>query len=170
MFRSNVRSLLLATALLFAASAAMADATREPTLQDIVSQQTSLRSQVVGGKGAFRDMERRDRDELARRQQRVIDQLNGVASLDELRAEQRAEVFNELEWIRAAIAKAEDDRMVCEYSKSVGSHMPTTKCMTARQQRAYRERSQEQVRRGVECNSSASACVGDVANGGRGGQ
>ena len=159
--RPGLRSLALVSALLFASSAAMADATREPTLQDIVSQQRTLRTQVVGGKGAFKDMERRDRDELAKRQQRVIDMLAGVNSLDELRAEQRTDVFNELEWIKAVIVKAEDDRMVCEYSNSVGSHRPTSKCMTARQQREYRERSQDQVRRGATCNSSSGTCTGD---------
>lgn len=114
---------------------------------------------MVGGKGAFRDMERRDRDELAKRQQFVIEKLSGVATIDELRIEDRTDVFNELEWIKATIAKAEDDRMVCEYSQGIGSHRRDSKCMTARQQREYRDRSREQVRRAAMCNVSAAKCT-----------
>lgn len=151
MFRIGFRSLLLAAGLSIVASNAMADATREPTLQDIVSEQTSLRAKVVSGKGAFKDMDRSERDELAKHQQRVIDTLAGVSSLEELRGDQRADVFNELEWIKAAITKAEDDRMVCEYTSSVGSNRRESKCMSTRRQRELREQSKNTLQQAQTC-------------------
>lgn len=162
---SRVPAVLRHTALLCClapmGAAFAADSTPQPTLQQIVAQQTALRSQVVGGKGAFRHMDRRSRDALADRQQRVLDTLGSVHSIDELGAEQKTDVFNDLEWIKATITQSESDRKICEYTQTVGSHRRESVCTTAREERQHREDAKASIRAGQLCNSSTFECKGD---------
>jgi hypothetical protein len=127
------------------------------TIRDIVTQQTQLRAQVAAAKGAFKDMEKRDRVALMERQDRVIAMLGGNQSFEEIPPDQRTEVFNDLEWIKAAVTKAEDERMVCEYTRAVGSNRMTSVCMTAKQQSENRDGAQESLRRTYKCDT----CRGD---------
>lgn len=154
----SLKSLVAGAALLLACAVAFASADpQQLTIRDIVTQQTQLRAQVVAGKGAFKDMEKRDRAALIERQDRVLAMLGGAQTLDEMPPDQRTEVFNDLEWIKAAISKAEDERMVCEYTRSVGSNRMTSICMTAKQQRENRNGAQESLRRAYKCDT----CKGD---------
>jgi hypothetical protein len=131
------------------------------TIRDIVTQQTQLRAQVAAAKGAFKDMEKRDRVALMERQDRVIAMLGGSETLDDMAPDQRTVVFNDLEWIKAAVTKAEDDRMVCEYTRAVGSNRMRSVCMTAKQQREHREGAADSLKRPVMCNQSREVCIGE---------
>lgn len=140
---------------------------QELTIREIVTQQTQLRQQVVAGKGAFKDMSTAERKVLVERQDRVLQQLDSTQTFEQLAPHQRTEIFNDLEWIKAAVTKAEDDRKVCEYTRSVGSNRVKSVCMTAKEQREHREAAQNTLNRGQMCTESSSACLGDV-KGGRG--
>jgi hypothetical protein len=144
------------------ASSFVALASADPqqiTIRDIVTQQTQLRAQAAAGKGAFKEMERRDRDALIERQDRVLRMLGGLQTLEDMAPDQRTEVFNDLEWIRAAITRAEDDRMVCEYTRIAGSNRMKSVCMTARQQREHRDNARNSLNRPIMCNLSREACI-----------
>jgi hypothetical protein len=121
------------------------------TIRDIVTQQTQLRQQVVAGKGAFKDMGKAERTALAERQDRVLQMLGGSQTLEEMPPDQRTVVFNDLEWIKAAVSKAEDERMVCEYTRTVGSNRMTSVCMTAGKRREITEMTQSQFKQGKGC-------------------
>ena len=123
------------------------------TIRDIVTQQTQLRAQVVAGKGAFKDMGKAERQQLVERQDRILQTLGGVQTFEELPPDQRTVVFNDLEWVKAAVSQAEDDRMVCEYTRVVGSNRLQSVCMTAKAQREYRQNTQEQLRRTFKCDT-----------------
>jgi hypothetical protein len=127
------------------------------TIRDIVTQQTQLRAQVTAGKGAFKDLSKSERLALVERQDRVLQMLGGAQTLEDMPPDQRTVVFNDLEWIKAAITKAEDERMVCEYTRVVGSNRMTSVCMTAKAQREYRDGSQQSLRTKFKCDS----CKGD---------
>jgi hypothetical protein len=152
----SLKSLVAGAALLLACAVAFASADpQQLTIRDIVTQQTQLRAQVAAGKGAFKDMEKRDRAALIERQDRVLATLGGAQTLDEMPPDQRTEIFNDLEWIKAAITKAEDERMVCEYTRAVGSNRMTSVCMTAKQQRENRDGAKDSLRRVYKCDNCA---------------
>ena len=150
---SSLKLIALSAALVMTSMVVMASADpQQLTIRDIVTQQTQLRAQVSAGKGAFKDLNKSERQALVERQDRVLQMLGGAQTLDEMPPDKRTVVFNDLEWIKAA-----DERMVCEYTRSVGSNRLTSVCMTAKAQREYRENTQNQLRRGGKCDS----CAGD---------
>jgi DNA gyrase/topoisomerase IV subunit A len=155
--RSFSPVLILVSLLAWGALALASADPQQLTIRDILTQQTQLRAQVVAGKGAFKDMSKAERAALVERQDRVLQMLGGLQTLEDMAPDQRTVVFNDLEWIKAAVTKAEDDRMVCEYTRTVGSNRMQSVCMTAKQQRENRDGSQDSLRRTFKCDS----CRGD---------
>jgi hypothetical protein len=155
--RSFSPVLILVSLLAWGALALASADPQQLTIRDILTQQTQLRAQVVAGKGAFKDMSKAERAALVERQDRVLQMLGGQQTLEDMAPDQRTVVFNDLEWIKAAVTKAEDDRMVCEYTRTVGSNRMQSVCMTAKQQRENRDGSQDSLRRTFKCDS----CRGD---------
>jgi hypothetical protein len=147
---------VIALAIVSPASIA-SDDPKQVSVRDIVTQQTRLREQAVAGKGAFKDMKRPDRAALIERQDRVIATLGATESLDEMSPQARTDVFNDLEWIKAMVTKAEEERIICEYTRAVGSNRAVSVCMTAREHREYREGAQMSLRRAYKCDN----CGGD---------
>jgi hypothetical protein len=153
-----MKTFLLSALLLSASALALAAADPQQLLvRDILTQQTQLRSEVVAGKGAFKDMSKADRQVLTQRQDQVLQILGGLQDFDELAPDQRVVVFNDLEWIKAAVTKAEDERMICEYTRSVGSNRMKSVCVTAKEQRELREGSQQSLRSTYKCDG----CIGN---------
>lgn len=149
----SLKLIALSAALVMTSMVVMAAADpQQLTIRDIVTQQTQLRSQVTAGKGAFKDMSKAERKALAERQDRVLQMLGGNQTLDEMPPDQRTLVFNDLEWIKAAVTKAEDERLICEYTRTVGSNRMTSVCMTAKEQREYRDGSQKSLRTQFKCD------------------
>lgn len=150
---SSLKLIVLSAALVMTSMVVMAAANpQQLTIRDIVTQQTQLRAQVTAGKGAFKDLSKTERQALIERQDRVLEMLGGAQTLEEMPPDQRTVVFNELEWIKAAVTKAENERMVCEYTRVVGSNRPTSVCMTAKAQRVYREGAQQSLRIQKKCD------------------
>jgi hypothetical protein len=139
-------------------SAAEAAAASPPTLQQIVTQQTQLRGQISAKRGAFKDMSEGDRERLLKQQQRLLDLLEGRQSIEELRTEERVEVFNHLQSVSAAVTKAEDERKICERSRLVGTNRFTVVCMTAKQKREHQEGAQRSLRTVMKCEEG---CIGN---------
>ncbi len=150
-------TLILVPLLAFSMLALASADPQQLTIRDILTQQTQLRAQVVAGKGAFKDMSKAERAALVERQDRVLQMLGGLQTLDEMAPDQRTIVFNDLEWIKAAVTKAEDDRMICEYTRIAGSNRMQSVCMTAKQRREHREGSEDSLRRTFKCDT----CRGD---------
>lgn len=127
----------------------------QPTLQQIVEQQTQLRAQVAAKRGAFKDMHDGDRERLLKQQDSLLQMLDGHRDFDELRVEQRVEVFNHLQSVSAAVTQAEDDRQVCERTRLAGSHRFTTVCMSGREYREHKENARKSVRTIGKCQGDA---------------
>lgn len=133
-------------------TAAQADAPpAQPTLQQIVAQQTQLRGQVAAKRGAFKDMSEGDRERLLKQQNRLLSLLEGRNSIDELRPEERVDVFNVLQEVNAAVTKAEDERKICERTRLTGSHRFQVVCMTAKEYREHKDNAQKSLRTPVKC-------------------
>lgn len=139
------------SALQMAGTADAADARAQPTLNDIAEQQTDLRRLVLNGEGVFAGMDSNRRASLAARQLRVIRMLDGIHSLAELPPGQRVQLFNDLEWIKATILRAENDRKFCEFTTTVESHRRVLVCTNSQDEQHRRERA---------CKSLDLSCYG----------
>lgn len=148
-------SIVLSATFCFSAFAEAAPApeaeTPQPTVQQIVEQQTQLRADVLARKGAFKDLTQTERDELTAKQGRILQILEGRDDVSELRVEDRIELFNHLQWVSAVVRDAEEDRQVCERSRTVGSNRFQVVCMTAREYREHKERARQSLRTQVKC-------------------
>lgn len=133
--------------------------TSKLTVQDIVKQQTQLRSQVIAGKGSFRGMAKYERDEIVRHQDRVLTMIGDRKDLEGMSTDQRTELYNELQWLDATLAKAQDERMVCEHTRSVGSNRVQSVCMSAAERDRLRQRAQSELQKPVNC-AGLKVCAG----------
>lgn len=166
--RSGWMRTLAAFALLasFASSAAdaPAPAAPQPTLRQIVDQQTQLRVQVAEARGAFKEMYPGDRERLLKQQDRLLQLIGDRQSMEELRVEERVEVFNTLQEVNAAATKAEDERTICERTRLAGSHRFSTVCMSGREYREHKENARKSVRTVMKCQAESrgsKACKSD---------
>jgi len=127
-------------AVLFAATlSANAEATKPLNLDLIRTQQAEIREGVMNRTGRYRSLDEGKRNELLRKQDFVLRAIDDKRTPDELPENTRIEIFNALEWIEAAINKADDERLICRKMRPTGSNMPTRVCKTAEQMRLERE-------------------------------
>lgn len=110
-----------------------------PSLAEIRIQQIEYRSQALANQGTFKDITPRVRNELVAKQTEFIDITEGKQSLDELSRDDQMRAINTLEWIKAAVTKAENERIVCERVKVVGSNRPQRVCRTVGEMRSERD-------------------------------
>ncbi|MCC7248729.1 MAG: hypothetical protein IT473_08900 [Lysobacter sp.] len=143
----NIRNLLAATIATLALGLSVAMASTEspipPAVRDIVVQQSHLRAMVVAGRGPFKDLTANDRDALVKTQTRVLEMLDGHGSIDELLVDEKIELFNHLESVKAAVNKATDDRQVCERTKVIGSNRYRLLCMNVSDYREQKQQAQK---------------------------
>lgn len=117
----------------------------------IVSQQTQLRAQVVAKQGGYKDLSQRERDEIIAVQDRVLALLKPVKTIEELNADQRLALFNDLQRVAAMAKNAEDNRKVCERTRAVGSNRYQVVCMTALEYERNKARAQDALNRPSVC-------------------
>jgi uncharacterized membrane protein len=139
----------LSTALLAATlfiSPAFADDAVEigSTPAQIRDAQTQLREAIEAKRGNYAHFTDEERREIFARQDDVLKAIEGRQSIDELNNDERVRLANALSAVDAAVGKAEDNRMICERIKPIGSNRPQNKCMTVGQRRQLREDAQRQ--------------------------
>lgn len=128
-----MRLLALMLIVLSASPVALANQNRPLAISAITSQQAEIRSGVQAGTGRYKDMPAKTKTELLSRQSEVLAIVDGKTSAEDLSDDERLTVFNHLEWIEAAINKAQDERMVCTREKTLGSNRAQRVCKTQRQ-------------------------------------
>ena len=138
MSKSMLAGAVICAAFLFSGTVG-AEQKKTPPLGDIRAQQLQLRDEVMAGKGAYKDMSREKRDQLAARQSEVIALIGERQSLDELTEAEKTQAFNTLEWINETVSNAEDERIVCERQRPIGSNRVQRVCATVAERRKQRE-------------------------------
>lgn len=136
-----MRNALIALMLLAAAASPTAFAAKGPSLaiSEITRQQAEIRSDVMAGTGRYRDMPEATKQELLSRQTRVLGLVSGKTSAAELDEADRLAVFNDLEWIEAAINDESGNELICKREKRLGTNRAERVCKTARQIEAEKE-------------------------------
>jgi hypothetical protein len=138
-------ALALTLALMMAPVAAASD---HPNLDagTIRTQQQQIRSEAQARTGRYAKLSPKQQRELMHQQDRVMQLLGSdVANTTELSELDQVALFNSLEAIEAIVNNAEDERLVCERHKPVGTNRPRTVCKTAAQRAAARQASQDRV-------------------------
>ncbi|WP_332708745.1 hypothetical protein, partial [Novilysobacter longmucuonensis] len=97
---------------------------------EIREQQMEIRAEVDANRSPYDDMSQRDRDRLVSRQTDLLQLIEGKATLLDLDETGRTKAINLLEWIRAEIHDAEENRLICKREKRVGTHMKERVCRT----------------------------------------
>jgi hypothetical protein len=72
--------------------------------------------------------------------------LDGRASALDLSPEQQVELFNAQETISATLAHQSENALICERSRSTGSHIRNTRCFTRAEREIQRQREQDGMR------------------------
>jgi len=144
-----LRTGFAATVLLFGVASALsvtaAESVSNQDAKAIRTQQAQIRMNAETRVGIYKDLSEAKRQDLFQRQSIVQRLTADVASTNELSESDQMELFNQLEAIEAIVNSAEDDRMVCQRIKPVGSHRNQTICKTVAQRRAEREAAQNGV-------------------------
>lgn len=111
----------------------------QSTPAQIRSAQDAIRLSVERKEGAYKDLSAPERQSIVDQQQVIYRILDGKDAIGLLNEPQKVELANALESINALVARAEDDRKVCERVKVVGSNRPQNVCMTVGQRRQLQE-------------------------------
>lgn len=134
-----IATLMAVTLVSMPPSHAAAAGAGELDSQAIMAQQQEIRASASARRGRYRDMEEPRRRELFANQDTVTRLLAGTIRTTELSESDQIALFNSLEAISAIINQAEEQRMICERHKPVGTKLPQTVCKTVAQRRAERE-------------------------------
>jgi hypothetical protein len=155
-FRQAILPLLLLAGCLAPVAIPAANSNLSDSLDSIRARQAEIREAVTSGQGRYKDMSADTRSELLERQSTLLQLLDGKLATAELSERGKVEAANHIGWIDSALAQAEDERMVCEYRKTIGSNRKQRVCMTVAQQRAQREAARELMSRGScsDCRSN----------------
>ncbi|MFC4727402.1 hypothetical protein [Coralloluteibacterium thermophilus] len=111
----------------------------ETDAEKILTQQRQIRTDLESGTGRYADTKSHTRAAILREQDVVFRLLDGRSSSTELRRDDQMALFNSLEAIAALINDAEDERMICERQRVVGSNRRERVCKTVAQIRMERE-------------------------------
>ncbi|WP_394002620.1 hypothetical protein ACF3M1_16860 [Luteimonas sp. WGS1318] len=159
--RGQVRPFVFTLALGVLLVASGASAQSELQAEVIRSEQAQLRSEVIAGEGAFKEIAADRKALLLAEQERVDAMLQGVDRVSELDERRQSELLNALASIQSIVAQAEDERMVCQRSKPIGSNRTQTVCKTVAQRRMEREAAQQDMgRRNLDCSEAAMGLGG----------
>lgn len=136
-------------------AAAMATGREPPVISEVLQNQTQIRSEAAAGKGRYKDMSARERDELVSRSTQLT-QLIADKEWSDLSDAQQVEAFNLLGSIKATVDKAEDERLICEQKKKPGSNLTYKSCKTVAQLRRQKEDAEQALDKLSQC---AGGCL-----------
>ena len=155
-----MRKMLVIMALLGSPLAMANDIHPNMDAQAILKQQQDIRAEVENRSGRFKHLTEEKRERLFANQGTVSSLLKGRQSMQDLSEVDRIAAFNALESIEGILNQAEDDRMVCERVKPIGSNRPKTVCLSVAERRAAREQAQTDVsNRTQSCIKGQDNCI-----------
>ncbi|MEZ5461345.1 hypothetical protein [Dokdonella sp.] len=136
--------LMTAAALLFASplhakKKPVEDAVVSSTYEAFVPLVEKIRGEMATGE-RYEFLSNADRDTV----NAILDEMSGMleksGSVAAMQPEERARMMTDQEKVNGILARNADDRLICTHVAPVGSHIPKTKCLTARQVAENRER------------------------------
>jgi hypothetical protein len=140
-------ALALGVSLALSAGAAFAQAPEQPqTVSEILQFQHALRDKIDKPNGEY---SRFDEGQIARMktaQDNVFRMLSDVKSLDELSENQKIEVSNSLDEVKAILLANEGNRLICYRERKTGTNLLTKRCETYADREAHARDSERSMR------------------------
>jgi len=116
---------------LCAAPAFAADDGVDDTAPEILQTQHALRAKLDNPTGEYAHFSSGDLSKMRTAQDEVFHVLDGVTSLDQLNAQQKMELSNALDEIKATLAGNESQRLICHRERKIGTNIVEKRCETA---------------------------------------
>ena len=126
------------------------------SVSEILQFQRDLRLKLESPTGEYSRFDSSAIHRMETAQDKVFRILGGVTSLDQLTLDQKVDVSNSLDEVKAILLANEDNRMICHRERKTGTNLLTRRCETVAQREANIK----------EANTLLN---GDLVNGGHGG-
>ena len=114
------------------------------TPPEIRAAQADLRKAIERKSGNYSHFTDAERKAIFAKQDELTVLVDGKNTIDELGPDGKIEVANALEAVNALVNRAEDNRLICERVKPLGSNRPQNKCMSVGERRRLRDDAQRQ--------------------------
>lgn len=109
-------------------SAAAQQAEASQSAAGILQFQHALRAKLDAPSDEYSHFDAKSIHTVENAQDKVFRILAGVTSLDQLNADQRVEVTNAVEEVKAVMLANEGNRIICHREKKIGSNMVERRC------------------------------------------
>lgn len=132
----KIRSLqMLALGALLAAvtSASAAEPTRveaPQSVSEILQFQHALRARLETPSGEYSRLDETAIHKMEHAQDKIFQMLAGVTSLDQLNAEQKTDISNSLDEVKAVLLANEGNRVICHRERKTGTNLVERRCET----------------------------------------
>jgi hypothetical protein len=156
------RCLILLGALLLAGSAFAANtpATDKPlvgqSLESFNTEATKIRDEMKPG-GAYSHIQPGDRSRVESRLAEIEKLLSTHAGQADMRAEDKVHLVNAQEEVNGILHHNDNNRLVCEHTAPVGSHVPVTTCRTFGEIMEQHKADQDFLRRASMTHSASGS-------------
>jgi hypothetical protein len=140
-------ALALGVSLALSAGAAFAQAPEQPqTVSEILQFQHALRDKIDKPNGEYSRFNEGQIARMKTAQDNVFRMLSGVNSLDELSENQKIEVSNSLDEVKAILLANEGNRLICYRERKTGTNLLTKRCETYADREAHARDSERSMR------------------------
>lgn len=109
-------------------------------------QRAEILRDLDGGK-VYAEITPKERGEVKDALARIASALQAPSGVEGLSDEEKTRVFNDQQVINSILTRAgADSRLICTREKKVGTHRPTTQCLTVAERRRMTEAGQDLMR------------------------
>ncbi|MGE6333778.1 hypothetical protein [Stenotrophomonas sp. NPDC077659] len=130
--------------LLLGLSAAVQAASEKPLvqmdMQGPVAEQVRQVEKALNN-GEYAEISADDRAQVQQSLERITQRMGEHRTAQELPAAVQNELFNDQERINILLSRAHaDSRLICQYTRTTGSNMPKSRCLTVAERRRIEEK------------------------------
>jgi hypothetical protein len=127
-------------------SAATGTTDQPQTVSEILTFQRALRERLDKPYGEYSRFGESALSHMKRAQDKVFAMLQGVSSLDQLTPNQKTDLSNSLDEIKATLLANEGNRQICHRERKTGSNLIELRCETVADREAHARDSREAMR------------------------
>lgn len=144
---STFHALAIGVFLAMSAGAAFADQAAQPqSVTQILRDQRELRAKLDNPSGEYSRFDEGAISRMKRAQDKVFRMFNGVTSLDQLTEDQKIDVSNSLDEVKAILLSNEGNRLICYRERKTGTNLLTKRCETYAEREAHARDSERAMR------------------------
>ncbi|WP_159016829.1 hypothetical protein [Cognatiluteimonas profundi] len=106
------------------------------TVPEILQMQHALRTKLESPTGEYSRFDEASVRKMEAAQDQVFHMLSGVTSLDQLSEQQKVDLSNALDQVKATLLAQEDKRVICHIERKIGTNLTSRRCETVAQREA----------------------------------